>query len=341
MQPGQVAAYLQRQMADAREIEVTQLWRIPGGASRETWSFDATWRDGKARAGRGYILRRDPEASLLETERYVEFRVYQALQGTSVPVPEVFWLETDPQWLERPFFIMGRLPGETSPQRLVASGFGGHAAAIAQQKVDVLARIHGLDWRALGLDFLGAPEQPERCAGLEIERWEAIMRAQALEPQPALELAIAWLRAHQPVAQKIALVHADYRTGNFLVDGGRITGVLDWEMVHLGDPLEDVAWLCLRSWRWAGDSRVGALLPRDEFYRRYEAASGLRVDPEAVRFWEVLGNLKLAVIFLTGARSFVEGRSKDAVHAFTAHLNAEIESEILRLIMQGRPLGRP
>ena len=333
MRPEQLAAYLQHKLPDSREIEVSQLWRIPGGASRETWSFDATWREGKARAGRGFILRRDPEASLLDTERYVEFRVYQAVQGTGVPVPEVFWLETDPQWLERPFFVMGRVTGETSPQRLVATGFGGHAEAIAQQKVDILARIHNLDWSALGLDFLDAPAGPESCAEHEIERWESIMRQQELEPQPALELALGWLRAHRPVAQKISLVHADYRTGNFLVEGDRITGVLDWEMVHLGDPLEDVAWICLCSWRWAGDARVGGLLAREELYRRYETASGLTVEREAVRFWEVLGNLKLAVIFLTGARSFVEGRSKDAIHAFTAHLSPEIEAEILRLIM--------
>ncbi len=332
MRAEQVQAYLQHRMPDAREIEVSQLARIPGGASRETWSFDATWREGKARAGRGFILRRDPEASLLETERNVEFRVYQALQSTGVPVPEVFWLETDPRWLERPFFVMARVPGVTSPQTLIGVAFGGHHEAIAQQKVEILARIHALDWRDLGLDFLGPPDGPAACAETEIERWETIMRAQALEPQPALELALAWLRAHRPVAPRITLVHADYRTGNFLVEGGRITGVLDWEMAHLGDPIEDLAWVCLRSWRWAGDSRMGGLLPRDELCHRYEAASGLRIEPEAVRFWEVLGNLKLAVIFLTGARSFCEGRSKDAVHGFTAHLNPEIEAEVLRLI---------
>lgn len=332
MRPEQIAAYLQHRMPTAREIEVSQLWRIPGGASRETWSFDATWREGKARAGRGFIVRRDPEASLLETERYVEFRVYQALQGSGVPVPEVYWLETDPQWLERPFFVMGRLPGQASPQALVATHFGGHADAIACQKVEILAHIHNLDWRALSLDFLPLPEGPDRCATMEIERWQTILREQALEPQPVLELALAWLRAHQPIAQKITVVHADYRTGNFLVDGDRITGVLDWEMVHLGDPLEDIAWACLRLWRWAGDGRIGGLLPRAEFYRRYEEASGLQVDPEAVRFWEVLGNLKMAVICLTGARSFCEGRSRDAIHAFTAHLVPENEAEILRLI---------
>jgi aminoglycoside phosphotransferase (APT) family kinase protein len=327
-----IAAYLQHKMPAAHDIEVSNVVRISGGASRETWSCDASWRDGDVRAERGLILRRDPEASLLETERYVEFRVYEALQATGVPVPDVLWLEGDPQWLDRPFFVMGRLPGEASPQRLLATGFDGHAEAIAQQKIEILVRIHDLDWRALGLDFLGIPESEAACASLEVDRWESIMREQQLEPQPALELGIAWLRTHQPVAQKVTLVHADYRTGNFLVDKGRITGVLDWEMVHLGDPLEDLAWVCLRSWRWGGDSRIGGLLDRADLYRRYAAASGLAVDQESVRFWEVLGNLKLAVIFLTGARSSIEGRSKDAIHAFTAYLNPEIEAEILRLI---------
>jgi aminoglycoside phosphotransferase (APT) family kinase protein len=275
-------------------------------------------------------LRRDPEASLLETERDVEFRVYQALQGSGVPVPEVLWLERDPRWLERPFFVMTRLQGDASPQRLLA---GGHdLAAIAEQKVAILGRIHQVDWRALGLEVLGAPDDASCCGTREVDGWEATMRAQMLEPQPVLELAIAWLRRHTPVAQRITIVHADYRTGNFLVEGDQITGILDWEMVHLGDPLEDVAWACLQSWRWAGDGRIGGLLPRDEFYRRYEASSGLRIDREAVRFWEVLGNLKLAVIFLTGARSFREGRSKDAMHAFTSRINADIELEILRLV---------
>jgi aminoglycoside phosphotransferase (APT) family kinase protein len=227
---------------------------------------------------------------------------------------------------------MRRLAGEASPQRLIATNFDGHAEDIAQQKVDILARIHAVDWRDRGLDFLGVPDNVGACATKEIDHWETIMRKEALEQQPALELGIAWMRANQPTAQKIALVHADYRTGNFLVEAGRITGVLDWEMVHLGDPMEDVAWVCLRSWRWAGDARMGGLFLRDDFYRRYEEASGLKVDPDAVRFWEVLGNVKLAVIFLTGARSFVEGRSRDPIHAFTSYLNPDIEAEILRLI---------
>ncbi len=332
MNEEQIAAYLQHKMPDASDVQVSQLWRIPGGASRETWSFDAAWRDGKEQVSRGFIVRRDPEASLLETERYVEFRVYQAMRDTGVPVPEMYWLEEDAKWLERPFFVMSRLPGQASQMALVSGMLGCDLEAISQRKVEILARIHGVDWRALGLDFLGVPDDPEGCPDMEIDRWEKTMREQTMEPQPVLEMALAWLRAHKPVAQKVTVVHGDYRTGNFLVEGNDITGILDWEMVHLGDPLEDVAWVCVRAWRWAGDARVGGLMMRDDFYRRYEAASGLRVDPEAVRFWEVLGNFKWAVICMTGARSFAEGRSKDAIHAFTAKNKYDIEVELLKLI---------
>ena len=316
-------------MPDAKELTVAQLKRISGGASRETWSFDATWREGKARAGRGYILRRDPEAGLLETERSVEFLVYRALENSDVPVPEVYWLEDDPQWLERPFFVMRRLPGDASTGAVI----GHHNIdAIAQQKVEILGAIHGFDWEKGSLGSLRKPDDPGDSPDLEIGHWERIMREEALEPQPTLEMGIAWLKANKPVPERITLVHGDYRTGNFLVDGDRISGVLDWEMVHLGDPMEDIAWVCMRSWRWAGDARVGGLLTREEFYDRYEKVSGRSIDRDAVRFWEVLANVKLAVIFITGARSFAEGRSKDAMLAFTSHLNPDIEAEILRLI---------
>lgn len=332
MNEEQIAAYLQHKMPDVSEVEVSKLWRIPGGASRETWSFDATWREGKSRGGRGFIMRRDPEASLLETERYVEFRAYQAMKDTGVPVPEMYWLEEDPKWLERPFFIMGRLEGQASQTAIVSGMLGCDLEAITQQKIEILARIHSVDWKELGLEFLGVPDGPDGCADMEIDRWEKTMREQALEPLPVLEVALAWMRQHKPVAQKLTVVHGDYRTGNFLVQGNDISGILDWEMVHLGDPLEDVAWVCVRAWRWAGDAKVGGLLMRDDFYRRYEEASGLKVDPEAVRFWEVLGNFKWAVICLTGARSFAEGRSKDAIHAFTAKNKYDIEVELLKLI---------
>jgi len=329
----QLVAYLQHRMPQAQGITVSNLAQIPGGASRETWSFDARWTEGGHEETRGLVVRRDPGASLLETERQVEFQVYRALQGTGIPVPEVYWLETDPRWLERPFFVMSRVRGETSPQLLATELYDQVRPKIARQKVEILARIHNLDWQSLGLDFLGVPPSPAHCAEVEIQKWESIIRQDALEPQPVLELALSWLKRHKPVAQRVCLVHADYRTGNFLVDEeGVIHGVLDWEMVHLGDPMEDVAWACLRAWRWARDERIGALMDREDWYRQYEECSGIKVDREVVHFWEVLGNVKLATIFITGARSFCEGRSQEIMLALASHVNPELEAELLNLI---------
>lgn len=331
-----IQEYLQSKLPKARHLRVADLRRIPGGASRETWSFDALWQEDGGEVRRGFILRRDPDASLLETERDVEYRVMEAVWSQGVPVPRMYWLEPDGAHLERPFFMMERIDGcETSPQKLVFEPpFVQVRERIARSFVDVLARIHALDWRALGLEFLGVPESPDRCALMEIEKWEAVLNRDALEPQPVLRAALRWLRRNlPPPAQRIVLVHADYRTGNFLCSPqGEIKAFLDWEMAHLGDPLEDVAWACMRPWRWAGDERVGGLMERQEFYRMYEEATGLKVHPEAIRFWEVLGNVKLAAIFITGARSFCEGRTRSIMMALLGRNIGRIELEIMDLM---------
>ncbi len=329
-----VAGYLSSKMPDAEGLAVSGLIRIPGGASRETWSFDARWRESGREVQRGFIIRRDPEASVLETARDVEFHVYSALADTSIPVPKVYWLEEETEWLDRPFFVMERIDGcETLPQPLITEQYAPGRPKIAEHAVQILADIHNLDWKALDLDFLGVPGGPSDCGPREVTKWEDTLRKDALEPQPVLEAALRWLKRHPPPpAQKIALVHADYRTGNFLYSADRIRGWLDWEMVHLGDPMEDVGWFCIKPWRWARDERVGALLERQEFYRLYEKYSGLRVDEEAVQFWEVLGNIKLAVIFITGGRSFCDGRTRNIFIGFLGRNLAALEEEIIELI---------
>ena len=320
----------------ADDVAVSNLVRIPGGASRETWSFDARWPENGMEVERGFVLRRDPDASLLETARDLEFRVMDAVAGHGVPVPKMYWLESDGGLLDRPFFVMERIDGcETSPtQVLMDPRFFPVRAKLAEHFVDILARIHALDWRGSGLDFLGAPTDEAACATMEIEKWEAVVDRDALEPQPVLRAAFRWMRRHPPPpAERIVLVHADYRTGNFLCDSdGEIRGVLDWEMVHLGDPMEDVAWACIRPWRWLGDENIGGLIQREQFYKRYEEASGFTVIPEAIRFWELLGNVKLAAIFLTGARSFCEGRTRSPMMAFLGRNIARLELEVIDLM---------
>ena len=336
VQAERVAEYLQSRLPEAAEIAVQDVKRLPGGASRETWSFDARWREGGTEVARAFVLRRDPDASLLETDRDTEFRVMEAVWSQGVPVPRMYWLEPDPAWLERPFFVMERVDGcEVSAQKLLFEPrFVAVQDRIARSFVDVVAQIHALDWRSLGLECLVPPADAAACGMTEIERWEAVVDRDSLEPQPLLRAAFRWLRHHlPPPAQRIVLVHADYRTGNFLFDeSGEIKAFLDWEMAHLGDPLEDIAWACIRPWRWAGDERIGGLMPREEFYRLYEGASGLTVHRESVRFWEVLGNVKLAAIFLTGARSFCDGRTRSIMMALVGRNINRLELEIMDLM---------
>jgi aminoglycoside phosphotransferase (APT) family kinase protein len=318
------------------DLAISGLHRIPGGASRETWSVDARWRDDGRELNRGFIFRRDPDASVLVTDRDVEFRVMEAVAAHGIPVPRMYWLESDGAQLDRPFFVMERIDGcETSPTKVLMDPRFFHARdRLAQDFVDILARIHAVDWRAARLEFLGAPAGEDDCAMMEIEKWEAVVDRDALEPQPVLRAAFRWLRRNlPPPAQRIVLVHADYRTGNFLcTPEGEIRGVLDWEMTHLGDPMEDVAWACIRPWRWLGDEKIGGLMERDAFYRPYTEVSGIDVNEDAIRFWEVLGNLKLAAIFITGARSFCDGRTRSPMMAFLGRNVGRLELEIMDLM---------
>ncbi len=330
----QIETYLKQRLQDANDVSVSNVARIPGGASRETWSFDADWQENGARMTRGFIIRRDPTGSLLETDRDVEFRIYQSMAKAGVPVPPVFWIEREGGVLERPFFVMGRMPGQATPGFLASPAFPGSKEEVARQKATILARIHRADWMELNVDFLGDPPTVETAASQEIARWEGIMRQDALEPQPVLEIAIRWLKRHQPVAPAVTVVHGDYRTGNFLYDGSKITAILDWEMVHLGDPLEDIAWLNVRSWR-QGTDLCGGLVPRESFYEMYEEAGGFPIDRQSVFFYELLGNVKLAAIFVTGGRTFVEGRSADMILAMTTRMIPGIEREILDLLESG------
>jgi aminoglycoside phosphotransferase (APT) family kinase protein len=329
----QLVAYLQHRLPGAAGVRVTGLHRIPGGASRETWAFDACWSQADGERSQGFILRRDPDASLLETDRDVEYQLYRALEGTPVPVPRVFWLETDPRWLERPFFLMERIEGETSPQALMLPEHDSVRPQLGRQKLAILAEIHRLDWQERGLGFLRQPDRPDRAWRTELEHWRSTLRRDALEAYPVLHAALRWLERHPPPPPRgITVVHGDYRTGNFLYREGRIVGVLDWEMVHLGDPMEDIAWMCLSSWRWRRDGLVGGLLDREEAYRLYEELTGTPVDREAVFWWEVLGNVKLATIFVTGARSYCDGKTREIMMALVARFVPPLERELVNLL---------
>ncbi len=317
-----IANYLGQRLPGAHDVRVTRLYRIPGGASRETWSVDAAWRDDRGtEQTRGFIIRRDPPSSLLDSDRRIEFAFYRSFANTSVPVPKPLWLETDPALLERPFFVMERIDGcDSQFQTLISPLYAPHRPALGRRMYEILADIH-----ITALEGLPAAEVTEvpdaaSCWRRELDHWERIIDQNELEPQPIARAAIRWMRRNPPPpAQRVSVVHGDYRTGNFLYTPEGIFGILDWEMAHFGDPIEDLAWSFMKAWQWAKDGKPGGVIDREEAIRIWEARSGLRADAAALHWWDVFACVKAQGIWLTGAREFAAGRATDILMAFTSY----------------------
>jgi aminoglycoside phosphotransferase (APT) family kinase protein len=323
-----VARYFAARLHDAHDVEVAKLYRIPGGASRETWSADVRWLEDSGKERRqGFIIRRDPEASLVDSDRRVEFDFYRSFADSAVPVPRPLFLETDAAWLERPFFVMERLDGcESQFQALLEPGFAPHRAGLARRMYEILADIASTPVAGLPATESSEVPAPEACWKRELDYWEGMIDANQLEPQPIARAGIRWLRAHPPPPPpQVSVVHGDYRTGNFLSREDRILAILDWEMAHFGDPLEDLAWSFMPAWQWARDGKAGGIVEADEAVRVWERRSGRRVDRAALHWWLTFSCVKAQGIWLTGARQFADGRAQDIMLAFTSYwlINAQ------------------
>ena len=279
------------------------------------------------------MLRRDPPGHHVQSSRRDEFALLAAAGAAGLPVPRVRWCEEDVAVLGAPFLVMDFVEGETLARRLLRDAeYVAARAALPQQLAAALAGIHALDPALPALAFLARPPAGETPAAAELARYEQIFRAITPDPHPALELALRWLAPHPPAPAALTVVHGDYRVGNVIFGPEGLRAVLDWELAHVGDPLEDLGWLCVRSWRFGADDRpAGGLCQREEFFAAYERGGGRRVDPAAARWWEVFGNLKWAIICIMQARTFLDGAVKSVELASLGRRVAEMELELLEL----------
>ncbi|MGI9168914.1 MAG: phosphotransferase family protein [Caulobacteraceae bacterium] len=320
-----LAAYLTRTSGEATQVE--NLARIAGGASRETYRFDAVTGAGR----QGLVLRRDPPGSLIETDRRLEFLAIASFAGKGVAAPRALILEEVGAELERPFFIMGRVDGGLAASPFAADPYGEHAAAIGERFFSMLGRIAAepLD----GLPILRATERPDRqdCWRRELDHWSAVIEADEQHPQPIVRAAIRRLRrAPPPPPAQISVVHGDYRSGNFLHDGaGQILAVLDWEMAHLGDPLEDVAWAMDPLWSNPGDGRISGMVGRDEALSIWRRASGLAIDPRALAWWSLFASVKAQAIWTSAAKAWRDGGFAEPILLLSGWYTARRQDEIL------------
>jgi aminoglycoside phosphotransferase (APT) family kinase protein len=324
--------YLRVRWPHLRNLAVTELAQIPGGASRETYRVTLRFEDDGTARTRGIIFRRDPPTSLIDTERPLEYRTYAAVYGSAVPVPEPLVLEESPGALERPFSIMAEIPGCQSATTLFdTDAYRPLRRQIGEEKWSILGKLAAMDVRALGVDaFMPMPTVGD-CAMRELDYWAGVIENDALHPQPIAAATIRWLRRHRPrPAQKLCLVHGDYRSGNFLFDPqGHIRGVLDWEMAHVGDPLEDLAWSLDPLWCWPEKHLAGGLVPREDAIAIWERASGLSVDREAFRWWQIFASLKGLAIWVSSTQDFAEGATKEPILAMAGWVMTDRQNRIL------------
>lgn len=311
----EIAEGLRRWLADALAdptVAIEGLRRTSVGYSRENWVFDAAWSENGRRHSTAFIARRDPVGSVLETDRRIEGAILRALSQSSIPVPRIRWLDAEGAWLGRPAIIMELAEGVCDSLILNGARPLDRRRAIAERLCDRLADIHLFDWRGAGLGAVLA-DPGAAAATAAVDHWEAELRRVQLEPEPELEIVLAWLRAHAPPNAATALVHGDFKAGNVLMEGDEVAFVLDWETAHLGDPLEDIGWVTnpLR----AGEQQIAGSWGRDEIVANWSLRTGRDANPDAVRWWNVLANLKQSITVLTGTRSFVDGRFDRVLHA--------------------------
>ena len=330
-----LAEYLGAQLPGARDLTVTKIQQIPGGLSQQMFFFIARWvEDGRA-VERELVLRRDPEPGegVLETSREVEARVLRAVHRAGIPAPDVPWVESGSDWLGRPFLIMDRLPGAILRDVPRAEAGSPRFREIGRQVATILGRIHALDADDIARQTgLTSPGPGRAAAEAQLARHEAVLRRDALEAQPVLTDVLLWLRRRAPAARRVTLVHADYRLSNLLLVDDRVTGVLDWELAHLGDPMEDLGRLISRR-----QDLVSGLLPRAEFIAAYQAASGLDVDLDACYFWEVVARLRAAITMLTGVKAYTTSHYRHLHLGFMGLSHANRLYDLINLVDWDQP----
>jgi len=236
-----------------------------GGQSNPTYYLTA--------GGKEYVLRRKPPGKLLPSAHAVdrEYRVITALGTTGFPVPRTYALCTDPSVIGTVFYIMDCVHGRVITDPAIPGLTPSARSAMYDSLSHVLARLHTVDWQALGLADFG---KPGNYFARQIHRWTQQYRASETEKIEAMERLIAWMPEHIPPGDETTLVHGDFRLGNVIIHPSepRVAAVLDWELSTLGHPLADLAYTCLpyrftREWEGLADKNLTELgIPTEEAY---------------------------------------------------------------------------
>ena len=328
--------YLSNRLSEAQNLELIDPVRIFGGASRETWIATMTYDGPKEPVSRRIVIRITQDSALIETDAAVEFNAYKAFFGSSVPVPEPLFLEQDGSATGHPFVVMAAVDGAAG-SIMDPNPYTDHRVKVGQQCWNALGAIARADISLGGLDGLLDPVAPELCWRRELDKWEKVLDEDEPEPLPIARGAIRWMRNNPPPPpERLHVVHGDFRTGNYLVtEDGTVSAVLDWEMCHLGDAHEDLAWALSPLWCFGDPAESGGTIPRADAIALWEAAAGLKVNLRSLDWWEKFACIKGLAIWHSAGNEFQTGKNTDSINLFPAWRCVDVHNRILVDKFQG------
>jgi len=297
--------------------EISDLSRLSAGASRETWSFSA-----------------DSDPLILQRSRFVsapgtgvdEPAILRHAHAGGVTVPEIVaWSDGEEHAIGAQFTIARRIEGESIARKILRDDeFSTARDRFVTDCARELVAIHALDPAPM-TDLMPTVADPVAAQRLTFEMVD--------DPHPVFDLAFRWLDENRPTEREPRVVHGDFRMGNFLVGSEGLTAVLDWELAHIGDPVEDLGWLVARAWRFRGAGEVGGLGSREELLAAYVAAGGFEISPAELKWWEVLASLRWGVITMFMGGEHRRGTTRSVEQATIGRRVVETEYDVMLLLL--------
>jgi aminoglycoside phosphotransferase (APT) family kinase protein len=253
----------------------------------------------------------------------LEASVLRAVASSGTPVAELLASGVTRSGIA--YIVSAAVEGETIARKILRDDrFATARERLAEQLGVALARLHAVD--PGGIEGLEEIDQ--------LAQYREVLDAFG-RPHPTFELAFRWLEAHRPAPTRRTLVHGDFRLGNVIVGDEGLRAVLDWELAHAGDPMEDLGWLCARAWRFGGAGPVAGLGSYEQLFSAYEAESGLAVDPDVAHWWEVLGSMKWGIMCIGQAETHLSGNVRSHELAAIGRRVCENEYDVF-LALEGR-----